>query len=178
MVGTVTRQVIDVPPVRVTVTDHVAERRRCRCGTITVGTFPPAARAPVCWGPEVRALAVYLLDRQHLPVERTAELLAELVDAPVSTGWLCQVQLEAAGRLVPFITGLKTRLAAEAVVCADETGTRVGTTKQWVHTLTTRLLTLLVVHPRRGVAALEEIGVSSPTMRARSSMTASPPTTK
>jgi transposase len=159
VVGTVTRQVIDIPPVRVTVTDHVAEKRRCGCGTVTVGQFPLAARAPVCWGPEVRALAVYLLDRQHLPVERTAELLGELLDAAVSTGWLCQIQLEAAGRLTAFITGLKTRLAAEPVVCADETGTRVGTTKQWVHTLTTRLLTLLVVHPRRGVAALEDIGV-------------------
>ncbi len=159
IVGTVTRQVIDVPLVRVTVTDHVAQRRQCPCGTVTVGQFPPAARAPVCWGPEARALAVYLLDRQHLPVERTAELLAELVDAPVSTGWLCQVQLEAAGRLAPFITRLKARLGSEPVVCADETGTRVGTTKQWVHTLTTRLLTLLVVHPRRGVAALEDIGI-------------------
>jgi transposase len=109
VVGTVTRQVIDVAPVGVTVTDHVAEKRRCGCGTVTVGPFPPAARAPVCWGPEVRALAVYLLDRQHLPVERTAALLAELLDAPVWTGWLCQVQLEAAGRLVPFMTGLKAR---------------------------------------------------------------------
>ncbi|MDQ6782200.1 MAG: IS66 family transposase [Actinomycetota bacterium] len=159
VVATVTRQVIDVPPVRVTVTDHVAEKRRCACGTVTTGQFPPAARGPVCWGPEVRALAVYLLDRQHLPVERTAELLAELVDAPVSTGWLCQVQLEAAGKLAPFITGIKSRLGIEPVVCADETGTRVGTAKQWVHTLTTGLLTLLIVHPRRGVQALEDIGV-------------------
>lgn len=159
VVGEVVRQVIDVPPVRVTVTDHIAQKRQCTCGKITVGTFPPEARAPVCWGPEVRALAVYLLDRQHLPVERTAELLAELLDAPVSTGWLCQVQLEAAGKLFPFITGLKSRLADEPVVCADETGTRVGTAKHWVHTLSTRLLTLLVVHPRRGVEALVDIGV-------------------
>jgi transposase len=31
--------------------------------------------------------------------------------------------------------------------------------KHWVHTLSTRLLTLLVVHPRRGVEALVDIGV-------------------
>jgi hypothetical protein len=29
---------------------------------------------------------LYLLDREHLPVERCAELLAELLDAPLSTG--------------------------------------------------------------------------------------------
>jgi len=159
VVGEVRRQVLEIPEVRVRVTDHIAERRRCACGHETVGTFPPEARAPVCWGPEVRALAIYLMDRQHLPLERTAELLGELLDAPVSTGWLCAVQQEAAGKLVSFIATLKDRLAGAPVVHADETGTRVGLKKHWVHTLSTNLLTLLVVHPRRGVEALEDIGV-------------------
>lgn len=159
VVGEVRRQVLEIPEVRVRVSDHVAERRRCACGHETLGSFPPEARAPVCWGPEVRALAIYLMDRQHLPLERTAELLGELLDAPVSTGWLCSVQQEAAGKLAPFITMLKGRLAEAPVVHADETGTRVGLTKRWVHTLATNLLTLLVVHPKRGVEALEDIGI-------------------
>jgi transposase len=153
------RQVIDLPPVRPIVTDYVVQRRRCRCGTETVGEFPPEARAPVCFGPEVRAVAVYLLDRQHLPVERTAELLNDLLGVPVSTGWLCQIQAEAAGRLYPFITELKDRLGQAPVVHADETGTRVRTIKHWMHTLSTNLLTLIAVHPRRGREALEDIGV-------------------
>jgi len=159
VVGEVRRQVLEIPEIRVRATDHVAERRRCRCGHETVGVFPPEARAPVCWGPEVRALAVYLMDRQHLPLERTAELLGELLDAPVSTGWLCAVQLEAAGKLAPFITTVKDSLGRSPVLHADETSTRVGVTKRWVHTLATNLLTLLVVHPRRGAEALEDIGV-------------------
>lgn len=157
--GEVRRQVLELPEIRIRVTDHVAERRRCRCGHETVGTFPPEARAPVCWGPEVRALAVYLMDRQHLPLERTAELLADLLDAPVSTGWLCAVAAEAAGKLAGFITTVKTQISAAPVVHADETGTHVGLVKHWVHTLSTNLLTLLVVHPRRGIEALEDIGV-------------------
>jgi len=159
VVGEVRRQVLEIPEIRVRVTDHVAERRRCACGHETVGAFPPEARAPVCWGPEVRALAIYLMDRQHLPLQRCAELLGELLDAPVSTGWLCAVQQEAAGKLAPFITTLKDRLGDAPVVHADETGTRVGLKKRWVHTLSTNLLTLLVVHPKRGVKALEDIGV-------------------
>ena len=159
VVGEVRRQVIDLPPIRPTVTEHVAERRRCACGVDTVAEFPPESRAPVCWGPEVRAFALYLMGRQHLPVERTAELLADVLDAPVSTGWLCLVQAEAAGRLAPFITTLKDRLGEEPVVHADETGTRVRVTKHWVHTVTTNLLTLIAVHPKRGVAALNDIGV-------------------
>lgn len=159
VVGEVVRQVIDLPSVTPTVTDHVAYRRRCACGVETVGDMAPEARAPVCWGPEVRALAVYLLVRQHLPVERTAELLADLLDAPVSTGWLCQIQLEASGRLAPFVTELKAQLRRAPVVHADETGTQVGTTKHWMHTLTTNLLTLIAVHPKRGAEAIRDIGV-------------------
>nr|MDQ2729938.1 IS66 family transposase [Actinomycetota bacterium] len=159
VVGTVTSQVIDLPAVTPTVTDHVAYRRRCACGVETIADLPPAARAPVCWGPDVRAFAIYLLVRQHLPVERCAELLADLLDAPVSTGWLCQIQLEAAGRLGPFITELKTQLGAAPVIHADETGTQVGITKAWMHTLTTNLLTLIAVHPKRGVDAIRDIGV-------------------
>ncbi|MGH3861109.1 IS66 family transposase [Actinokineospora sp.] len=159
VVGEVRRQVLEIPEIRVRVTDFVAERRLCGCGHETVGVFPPEARAPVCWGPEVRALALYLLDRQHLPLERTAELLAELLGAPVSTGWLCAVQAEAAGKLAGFIATVKDQLGEAPVVHADETGTRVGLSKRWVHTLSTKLLTLLVVHPKRGFEALEDIGV-------------------
>jgi len=159
VIGEVRRQVIDLAPVCPTVTDHVAYRRRCSCGTETIGEFPPEATAPVCWGPEVRAFALYLLCRQHLPLERTAELLADLLGAPVSTGWLCHIQQEAAGKLAPFLVGLKARLAAEPVLHADETGTRVGVKKHWVHTLTTNLLTLIAVHPKRGVEAMTDIGV-------------------
>jgi transposase len=159
VVGQVRRQVLEIPKIRVRVIDHVAERRRCGCGHETVGVFPAEARAPVCWGPEVRALALYLMDRLHLPLERTAELLAELLDAPVSTGWLCALQAEGAGRLAGFITTVKAQLADAPVLHADETGTRVGLTRRWVHTLSSRLLTLLVAHPKRGIEALEDIGV-------------------
>jgi transposase len=153
------RQVIDLPPVVPVVTDHIVYRLRCVCGAETMAEFPPEARAPVCFGPEVRAFATYLLDRQHLPVERTAELLEDLLGVRVSTGWLCAVQAEAAGRLTPFLVWLKDRLVKEPVVHADETGTAVGTTKHWAHTLTTKLLTLIAVHPKRGYEAVTDIGV-------------------
>ncbi len=163
VVGTEVRQVIDLPAIEAVVSDHVIEKRRCACGTVTAGEFPPEARAPVCWGPEVRAFAVYLLVRQHLPITRCAELLRDLLGAPVSAGWLCQVQLEAAGRLNPFIGAIKDQLRAAPVVHADETGTRVvtaeGVGRHWVHVACTELITLLSVHRRRGAEALLDIDV-------------------
>jgi transposase len=159
VVGTERRQVIDVPAVEAVVVEHVVEKRRCRCGTVTAGEFPPEATAPVAWGPGVRALAVYLMNRQHLPVERTAELLADLLGAEVSTGWLCQVQLQAADRLDGFLNVVKMRLRSEPVLHADETGTRIGVEGHWVHTVVGGLCTLLAVHPKRGADAMRDLGV-------------------
>lgn len=48
VIGEVVRQVIDLPPVRPGVTDHVAYRRRCACGAVTVADLPPEAKAPGC----------------------------------------------------------------------------------------------------------------------------------
>ena len=42
--------------------------------------------APACYGPNVTALAVYLLTYQHIPVAWAAQLLEGLLGLPVSTG--------------------------------------------------------------------------------------------
>jgi transposase len=82
--GVVRRQVFDLPVAEVVCTEHQAQKRRCGCGHVTTGGFPPEATGPACWGPHVAALATYLLVRQHVPVARCAELLGHL-GANVST---------------------------------------------------------------------------------------------
>jgi len=144
------RQVFDLPEQRREVTEHRVERRRCACGCRATAAFPVEARAPACWGPRVRAYAIYLLVRQHLPVERTAELLADMLGAPVSTGWLATLPKEGAEGLSGFMDDLATRVADSDVVHADETGTRVAGAKWWLNVACTVLLTYLAVHRRRG----------------------------
>jgi hypothetical protein len=41
-------------------------------------------------GPDLRALAVYLVICQHVPVQRCAELIADMTGAQASAGWPCQ----------------------------------------------------------------------------------------
>ncbi len=159
VVGVESRQVFDLPDRRAEVAEHRAQKRRCGCGCDTTATFPTEATAPACWGPRVRAVAVYLLVRHHLPVARVAEILSDLLGAPVSTGWLAGLTGEAAQDLDPFIDDLKDRLADEPVAHADETGCRVAGAKQWIHVLSTVFLTYLAVHTRRGAKATDEMGV-------------------
>ena len=68
--GVEARQVLDLPEVRLRVTEHRAERRRCACGHITAGVLPAAARGAACYGPGVRALGAYVGVWQHVPVQR------------------------------------------------------------------------------------------------------------
>jgi hypothetical protein len=48
VVGTERRQVFDLPEIRLHVTEHVIERRRCACGCETKAAFPDIATAPAC----------------------------------------------------------------------------------------------------------------------------------
>jgi transposase len=107
----------------------------------------------------VRAYALYLMNRQLIPVERTAEILADLLGAPVSTGFLAGLAKEAAQALEHFGEDLADRVADSEVVHVDETGARVAGVKWWFHVACTALYTFLGIHPRRGVAATDEFGI-------------------
>jgi transposase len=48
LLATARRQVIELPPVKLVITEHRAETRRCpQCGQRNYGRFPPEVRAPV-----------------------------------------------------------------------------------------------------------------------------------
>jgi hypothetical protein len=59
-VGMERRQVFDLPPMTVRVTEHQLIARRCGCGTTTCGTAPEGVSAPVQYGPRITAIILYL----------------------------------------------------------------------------------------------------------------------
>jgi transposase len=159
VVGVEARQVFDLPPLRLGVVEHRAQRRRCACGTITAGAFPEHARAAACYGPGVRALVCYLCVHQHLPVDRAAQLLADVLGAGVATGTLAAVMAEGAAALGGFVEVVRAGLAVAPVAHFDETGARVAGRLHWVHSASTSLLSLFTVHPKRGKVAMDQAGV-------------------
>jgi transposase len=139
--GVEIRQVFDLPPLGLRVVEHRRERRRCACGVETAGCFPEQVRAPTQYGPGVRALGCYLLVYQHLPVDRAARLLADVLGAPVATGTLAGVVAEGAAGLDEFAATVRDLLAAAPVAHFDETGARVAGRLHWVHSASTARLT-------------------------------------
>jgi transposase len=118
------RQVFDVPDPKLICTEHRSVRRRCRCGTVMAGGFPPEAKAPTSYGPKLRAATLYLLHGQHLPVERTAEAISAMLGADISTGFVASLAGEAARGLSGFMDELRRRLRAARVIHVGETTTR------------------------------------------------------
>ncbi|WP_415840939.1 IS66 family transposase, partial [Nocardiopsis rhodophaea] len=89
---------------------------------------------------------------------RAAEIMADVMGAPVSTGWLAGAAGRAYALLTLFEEVVRAAVAVAYVVCADETPTRVAGQRRYVHVACTDRLTCL--HPgKRSKEAIEAGGV-------------------
>jgi transposase len=120
-VGVERRQVFDLPPITVRVTEHQLIARRCSCGITTCGTAPDGVTAPTQYGSRITAILLYLYVGQFLSKKRTAQALAELFGTPVSEGTVAAVTRRAAAGLDDFLDVVRDRIAEAEVAGFDET---------------------------------------------------------
>ena len=90
-------QVVDLPPITVSVTEHRFFQSQCPCGACT-GDHPP--QTGVCYGPGIKAVAAYLSVRHFVPYARLAEMFQDLFHVPLSPGTVVTAlrSMAAAGR--------------------------------------------------------------------------------
>jgi transposase len=157
--GVLRRQVFDIPKSTVRVVEHRLLARRCVCGTVTQAPAPAGVSAPAQYGPHAAAIAVYLVLGQHLPVARTAALLAELFGTPMSVGTVAAWTSRAAAGLEPFTAAARRALGGAELVHLDETGLRVAGRLHWLHVASSARFTALFCHRRRGKEAIDAAGV-------------------
>ena len=120
-------QVSDTPPVRLQVTEYQMAEVACpACRAVTRAATPAGLAGPCCYGPNVRAATALLACNGHMSIERAADLMGVLLDAPVSTGFTGGLVARVAACLAGFETALKQRLRAAPVLHHDETPARVA----------------------------------------------------
>ena len=115
-------QVFDIPPAALTVTEYQMMRRTCGCGQVTTAPAPPGVTGgPACYGPDVTDAATLLASTDVIGIERAADLMGALLQAPVSTGFVswCLVRLDAALIAAGFEDALKDALKAADVLGTD-----------------------------------------------------------
>ena len=154
------RQVVDLPPLALQVTEHRALCKRCpRCHKRNTGVFPKGVTDSVQYGPKVKGLVAYLHTYQMLPDERLCELLFDLFGACPSEGTLHNWLDSAFETLAPVETAIKAALSTSAVVGFDETGERIAGKLHWLHSASTERLTAYFPHTKRGTKAMDDAGI-------------------
>ena len=115
---------------------HDLHEARCACGRPHVAPRPAGVPEPaLSIGPRLRALAVYLVAFQHVPVERCRQLIADVTGALVSDGFIHSCLAKAASRAKGVVALIRALITASPVAGSGETTLRSGPAgeKEYVH---------------------------------------------
>ena len=127
------RQVVDVEPVKVDVTEHRARIRPCSyCGQLNKGIFSEAVTQLVQYGPRIRSWIVYFSHYQLLPYKRLQEMMRDVLGIGLSQRTISNLQKSCYNKLECFEHSVKEQLIQSDVVHFDETGMCVNKDLYWM----------------------------------------------
>jgi transposase len=154
------RQVYDIPPVRLEVTEHRAELKVCpQCQKQVRAAFPEGVTQPVQYGELFKAQACYLNTYQLLPMARSCELLGDFYGHQPAPALIQDANHAVAAGSQPAIKAIKQHLCQAAVTHHDESGVSVADKTQWLHVSSTATVTHYGVHEKRGQMAMTALDI-------------------
>ena len=153
------RHVVDVRIVQEQSRYDRIERLCPKTGLMLSGQFPDTVSAPQQYGNHLKALVVALSSFGMISTSRISEILAGVADLSISDGTVCNILIDCAQRSRSFLPELKERVLASDVAHFDETGIRVKGKVHWGHTASTKEVTLIHSHEKRGIEGILAGGV-------------------
>ena len=154
------RQVFDLPPQKLVVTEHRVEVKLCpNSGREVSATFPAGVNAPAQYGPRFNAWLVYLRGQQLISLERISQMCADLFGRLISEATVQAAVVTAYNALAGFEVRVAHLIAQTPIAHADETGLRVTGKLHWLHVVATKTLTWYGVHRKRGSDAINHFAL-------------------
>ena len=150
------RQVFDLPTQPLIVTEHRVEVKHCpTSGRDVSADFPAGVSAPAQYGQRFNALLVYLRVQQLIPLDRIRQMCGDLFGQSISAATIQSAMTTAFNTLGYFEVRVGDLLTQALVINTDETGLRIAGKLNWLHAVSTRLLTWYGVHRKRGSEAIQ-----------------------
>jgi hypothetical protein len=155
-----TRQIFDIPEIKVFVTEYVIYEKECPiCGKVHKTEFPKDINQPVEYGNNLKSLMNYFVNYQLIPVGRTSEAISDIVGQKISTGTIINETRRFSEKIADIVNNIKEKIINSEVVHFDETGLRTCGETNWLHVASTETLTYYESHEKRGTNATNEIGI-------------------
>jgi transposase len=156
----IVRQVFEIPEIKIKVTEHRIEVKKCICGKVNTGKISAQLTQPTQYGNRLKSLIVYLNQYQLLPFERLQEMFNDLFGQNISQGTLVSASEACYNKLESVEENIKQVLKdSNAAVHFDETGVSVNGKLKWLHVTSDRNYTYYSIHDKRGSQAMDDIDI-------------------
>jgi transposase len=143
------------------VVNHVdAEIKQCPyCEHQTKARFPTNLSGPLQYGPGIKAFVLNLLIAQMVSLNRIQKSINTLIGQAISEATILKYVMQLHEALAVWESEAIERILTMPAMHVDETSLRVDKKNHWIHVCSSGDITLKFLHPKRGLEAIEAIGV-------------------
>ncbi len=147
---------VEIPAVVPDVTRVSLHGGTCPCCSRRFKAEAPAGLEPGSpFGPNIRALVIYLRSVQGIPLGRLRDVLLDLFGLSISEGALVNMLSASAEPFRAAVSLIKARLLGGTTIASDETGVRVGRANWWLWVFHHGDSAVFVAAARRSKAVVE-----------------------
>ena len=143
------------------VVEHIdAEIKTCpNCESEVKGKFPEDMSGPLQYGNGLKAYLINLVVSQMISLSRIQKMIATLIGITIAESSIIKYVLQLYHSLEAWENSAKTAIEQSPLINCDETSHRAEKKNYWVHVYSSGVVTLKLLHPKRGTAAVEDIGI-------------------
>ena len=134
-----------------------SETKSCPvCQTTTKAPFPKDMPGPLQYGAGLKSFIVNLIVAQMIPLKRCQQMIKAMIGQVLSESTIVSYVAKLGKHLAQWEVDAIEQLLKSPVVHVDETSMRVNRKKYWVHVHTAGNITVKMLHPKRGKAAIND----------------------